>query len=141
MEHMTDTLVRNGTYGALWLDGELVAECYGLQIKANKTKETINRCRSIVEGKKLTSVSLTGTIRIYNASSVLINKEAEAVKTGRDLRHTIISDLDDPDNPDNQRISVTGVSFDDLTLADWEAAKTGTIEAPFTAESYDILDS
>ena len=59
----------------------------------------------------------------------------------QDLRHTIISNLDDPDNPNNQRIAVKGVSFDDLTLADWEAAKLGTIEAPFTAESYEVLDS
>ena len=41
----------------------------------------------------------------------------------------------------NQRISVTGVSFDDLTLADWEAARLGQIEAPFTFEDFDILDS
>ncbi|WP_366140481.1 phage tail tube protein, partial [uncultured Oscillibacter sp.] len=37
------------------------------------------------------------------------------------MRHTIISNLDDPDNPRNQRIAVKGVIFDDLTLADWEA--------------------
>ena len=91
--------------------------------------------------EKAADTALTGTIRIYNASSILIEKEAAAIKAGRDLRHTIISDLSDPDNPNNQRISVSGVSFDDLTLADWEAAKTGTIEAPFTAESYDVIDS
>ena len=38
-------------------------------------------------------------------------------------------------------IAVKGAIFDDLTLADWEAAKLGTIEAPFTAESYEILNS
>lgn len=95
----------------------------------------------LVAGKKLTGVSVTGTVRLYNATSRLIELEGAAIRAGTDLRHTIISNLDDPDNPDNQRISVTGVSFDDLTLADWEAAKLGTIEAPFTAESYEILDS
>ena len=29
--------VRSGTWGELWLDGEQVAECYGCQIKVNKT--------------------------------------------------------------------------------------------------------
>lgn len=80
-------------------------------------------------------------MRIYNATSRLIKLEGEAIKAGRDLRHTIISNLDDPDNPSNQRIAVKGVSFDDLTLADWQAAQLGQIEAPFTAEDYDILDS
>ena len=134
-------LVRSGTWGSLWLDGEQVSECYGCQIKVNKTKDDVTRCRTLVAGKKMTAVSITGTIRIYNATSRLIKLEAEALKQGKDLRHTIISNLDDPDNADNQRIAVKGVSFDDLTLADWEAAKLGTIEAPFTAESYEVLDS
>ena len=28
-----------------------------------------------------------------------------------------------------------------LTLADWEAAKIGVIEAPFTADDYTILET
>ena len=133
--------VRSGTWGSLWLDGEQVAECYGFQAKVNKTKEDVARCRTLVAGKKLTGVSITGTVRIYNATSRLLEAEGAAISAGTDLRHTIISNLDDPDNPNNQRIVCKGVSFDDLTLADWEAAKLGPIEAPFTAESYEILDS
>ena len=104
--------VRSGTWGELWLDGEQVAECYGCQIKVNKTKDDVTRCRTLVAGKKMTAVSITGTIRIYNATSRLIKLEAEALKQGKDLRHTIISNLDDPDNADNQRIAVKGVSFE-----------------------------
>ena len=50
-------------------------------------------------------------MRIYNATSRLIELEAAAINNGTDLRHTIISNLDDPDNPNNQRIAVKGVSF------------------------------
>ena len=140
-EILDAALVRSGTWGSLWLDGEQVAECYGCQIKLTKTKEDVARCRTLVAGKKLTGISGTGTVRIYNATSRLIQAEAQALKNGQDLRHTLISNLDDPDNPNNQRISVTGVSFDDLTLADWEAAKLGQLEAPFTFEDFDVLDS
>lgn len=133
--------VRSGTFGQVWLDGEQVSECYGCQIKVNKTKDDVPRCRTLISGKKMTAVSITGTVRIYNATSRLIQAEAAALKQGRDLRHTIISNLDDPDNPSNQRIVVKGVSFDDLTLADWQAAQLGQIEAPFTAEDYEVLDS
>lgn len=133
--------VRSGTWGQLWLDGEQVSECFGCQIKVNKTKEDVSRCRTLIAGKKMTGVAITGTVRIYNATSRLIKLEAEALKQGKDLRHTIISNLDDPDNSSNQRIAVKGVSFDDLTLADWQAAQLGQIETPFTAEDYEILDS
>lgn len=101
--------VRSGTWGQLWLDGDQVAEAYGCQIKVNKTKEDVARCRTLINGKKMTAVAITGTVRIYNATSRLIQLE--------------------------------GVSFDDLTLADWQAAQLGQIEAPFTAEDFDILDS
>ena len=134
-------LVRSGTWGTVWLDGEQAAECYGFQLKAAKDKEDVPRCRTLVKGKKLTGVSLTGTVKLYNAPSRLLRMEGAAIAAGRDLRHTIISNLDDPDNPQNQRIVAKGVIFDDLTLADWEAAKLGQIEAPFTAESYEILES
>ena len=140
-EILETALVRSGTFGSLWLDGELVAECYGCQAKLNKTKEDVQRCRTLVAGKKMTGVAVTGTIRIYNATSRLITAESAALKSGKDLRHTIITNLDDPDNPSNQRIALKEVSFDDLTLADWEAAKLGTIEAPFTFDDWEVIDA
>lgn len=140
-EILEAALVRSGTYGSLWLDGELVAECYGCQAKLNKTKEDVPRCRTLIAGKKMTGLSGTGTVRIYNATSRLITAESDALKSGKDLRHTMITNLDDPDNPSNQRIALKEVSFDDLTLADWEAAKLGTIEAPFTFEDWEVIDA
>lgn len=140
-EILEAALVRSGTYGSLWLDGELVAECYGCQAKLNKTKEDVPRCRTLIAGKKMTGLSGTGTVRIYNATSRLITAESDALKSGKDLRHTMITNLDDPDNPSNQRIALKEVSFDDLTLADWEAAKLGTIEAPFTFDDWEVIDA
>ena len=117
MSYVLDSkLVRSGTWGALWMDGEQVAECYGFQLKINKNKEDVPRCRTLVSGKKLTGVSLTGSVKLYNATSRLLEAEGRAMAAGEDIRHTIISNLDDPDNPRNQRIAVKGVIFDDLTL-------------------------
>lgn len=140
-EVLDPRLVRNGTFGTVWLDNEQVCECYGLQFKVNKNKETVTRCRTLAEGKKMTGYNITGTIRLHNATSRMIELEASALHEGRDAVHTIISLLKDPDNPQPQRISIKGVSFDDLTLADWEAAKLGTIEAPFTAEDFEIIEA
>ena len=53
----------------------------------------------------------------------------------------MITNLDDPDNPSNQRVALKGISFDDLTLADWEAARLGQIEAPFTFEDWEVIDA
>ena len=126
--------VRSGSHGTCWLNGELASECYGLQIKVNKTKEAVPRCGAFMEGHKLMSANITGTVKLYNATSRMVNGQAADLKAGKDTRYVIVSKLDDPDADSVQRVQVTGVSFDDLTLADWEAAKIGVIEAPFTAD-------
>ena len=133
--------VRSGSHGTCWLNGELASECYGLQIKVNKTKEAIPRCGAFMEGHKLMSANITGTVRLYNATSRMIDTQAADLKAGKDTRFVIVSKLDDPDADSVQRVQVTGVSFDDLTLADWEAAKVGVIEAPFTADDYTVLET
>ena len=118
--------VRSGTHGTVWLNGELAAECYGLQIKVTKNKENVPRCGVFFEGSKLMSAKITGSVRLYNATSRLIAAQAEALRRGEDTEYNIVSKLDDPDATSVQRVQVTGVSFDDLTLADWEAARLGT---------------
>ncbi|MBU5231251.1 phage tail tube protein, partial [Intestinimonas butyriciproducens] len=38
------------------------------------------------------------------------------------------------------RVVLSNVSFDDLTLADWEAKSVGKVECPFTFTDYEFLD-
>ena len=47
-EAIDAALVRSGTWGSLWIDGEQVAECYGCQAKISKTKESVPRCRAML---------------------------------------------------------------------------------------------
>lgn len=132
--------VINGTWGEVWLDSELVAECYGLQLKVSTKKEDIFLCGQMMKDKKVTATEGTGSLRLYKSSSIMAKKLATAISSGRDLRFTIISKLADPDAYGAERVSVSGVSFDDLTLADWERGKNGTVEAPFTFTKFEYLD-
>mgnify|MGYP002236849848 FL=1 len=45
----------------------------------------------------------------------------EGIKRGVDRRFTVISKLRDPDSYGAERVALYDVSFDDLTLADWQA--------------------
>ena len=64
-----------------------------------------------------------------------------AIKQGKDPRFTIISKLDDPDAYGAERVMLTGVAFDDMTLADWEVGVTGKLESPFTFEGWELVDA
>lgn len=132
--------VISGTWGELWLDGELVAECYGFQAKVTADKEKIALCGRMMDDHKVMALSGAGSLRLHKVSSRMIQLLGDAMKTGRDPRFTAISKLADPDAFGAERIAVYGVSFDDLTLADWEAKVAGKVECPFTFSDFDPLD-
>ncbi len=132
--------VASGTWGELWLDGEKVAEVYKFQAKVTMDKENIPQCGVIWTDSKVRSISGTGSMGLHKASSRMARKIGDAIKRGQDLRFTAVSKLADPDAYGAERVSIKDVSFDDLTLADWEAAVSGKVEAPFTFRDYDYLD-
>lgn len=132
--------VISGTWGEVWLNGEYVGECSKFQAKDSYTREKINMPGKLRPGYKLQSVEGTGSMTLHKISSRMAILLGDAIKAGHDQRFTVISKLDDPDAYGAERISFLEVAFDDLTLADWEVAVNGTVEAPFTYEDYEFLD-
>lgn len=125
----------------VWLDGEVIAECTSCKLVVKPSKEKVDRVGHMISDHKITSVECTGSIDMHKVRSRMIHLLATAFKTGNDPRFTINSKLADPDAYGSERIVATGVSFDDLTLADWKAATMGTLTVPFTFTDYDIIDT
>ncbi len=132
--------VMSGTWGEVWLDNEYVGECYGLQAKSSFEKEDVMMCGRMAVDKKIKSISNTGSLKMHKVSSRMAVAIGGAVQAGRVLRFTIVSRLNDPDAYGAERVVLRNVSFDDLTLADWEVAVSGKVEAPFTFTDYEFLD-
>ena len=141
MARMIKTAKRtiNGTWGEVWLDGEKIAECTACQLKVAKNKETIRLCGQFMDDSKATSGSGTGSLTLYKVDSGFIRRQ-QGLQDGEDVRGTVISKLRDPDSYGAERVAIYNVSFDDLTLADWQAATVGTVTAAFTFSRYEFLD-
>ena len=139
---MNANRVMCGTWGEVWFNGEQeqMAECYGLQAKVSYSKEDVKMCGRMAVDKKITGYSCTGSLKLHKVNSRMIIALADSVKQGKDPRFTIMSKLDDPDAYGGERIVLRNVSFDDLTLADWEVATNGKVEAPFTFTDYELQD-
>lgn len=140
MANITGNKIMSGTWGEVWLDSDYVSECFGCQAKASYTKEDVNLCGQMAVDKKTTSIAYTGSLKMHKVNSRMAIVIGDKIKKGIDVRFKIISKLDDPDAFGAERIVLRNVSFDDLTLADWEVAKSGSIEAPFTFTDYEYLD-
>ena len=132
--------VINGTWGEVWLDSDKVVECYGLQAKLNFKKEDVLLCGQMGSEKKITGFDGTGSLRMHKVNSRMAKKVLKDVMDGKDVRFTIITKLSDPDSYGTERVALKGVSFDDLTIADWESGANGKVEAPFTFSKVEYLD-
>lgn len=132
--------VMSGRHGELWLDGEQVAEVFKFQAKVTSNKEDVPMCGVMWTGSKVKSISGKGSVGFYKVNSRMARLIGDAIRAGKDPRFTIISKLNDPDAYGAERVAVKNVSFDDLTLADWEASSFGKVESPFTFGDFEFLD-
>ncbi len=132
--------VMSGTWGQVWVDGELWAELSAFQAKYSYTKESVSMCGEMVEDSKITSVKGTGSITILKVYT-RNNDRADSIIKGKDVRATIVGKLDDPDAYGAERVALYDVSFDDETIMDFTSGATGKVTMPFTFRRREWLDT
>lgn len=134
------TEVMSGTFGEVWLNGEFLAEVKAFQAKVEFKKEEISRVGAMMSGHKIMGMSGTGSMTIYKIDSKLGRLLYKTAKEGKVPDVVIIAKLNDPDARGAERVSVKGVSFDNLTLMNFEVGTVTEIEAPFTFDDFEYLD-
>lgn len=132
--------VINGTYGELWLNGEEMGETTGLTVKIKLNTQEILQCNKFMSGEKVMGGKGEGTIKLHKVTSRMSLKIADCIKKKKFPSFTIISKLADPDALGAERVKITGVIFNELTLADWEAGKNGEQSYPFSFTDFDFID-
>ncbi|KXS42848.1 MAG: hypothetical protein AWU54_1196 [Candidatus Frackibacter sp. T328-2] len=132
--------VINGTYGEVWLNDDKVAEAKGLEATIEINKEDINLPRQLGTDQKMTGWNGTGTLRLNKVFTRIGKALTEQLKRGKDARFVIVSKLKDPDSYGAERVAIKGVSFDSLTLANWETGSITESEESFTFTDFDYID-
>ncbi len=134
------TKVINGTYGTVFLGDDEVGEMKSFQAKLEFQKEEIKVAGQMATDTKLMGYSGKGSLSLHKVNSRMIKAIGQQIKEGKEPRFTIIGKLADPDSDGVERIAINNVSFDDLTLFDFEVGALGQTECPFTFTDYDFLD-
>ena len=132
--------VMNGTHGSVFLDGEEIAEVKAFQAKLEFQKEEVKVAGKMATGTKYMGYSCKGSLTLHKVNSRMIKAIGSQIKEGKEPRFVIIGKLADPDADGVERIAINNVSFDDLTLFDFEVGSLGQTECPFTFTDYDFLD-
>lgn len=130
----------SGTWGQLWIDGDIVGECYGLQAKWTLNKEDIMMCGRMQIEKKNKNMSGTGVIKLWKTNSRFGTLFADKMRRGETPEVTVIAALKDPDAYGHERVALYNVGFDELVIANWEAGVVGKDDYPFTFGDFEFLD-
>ena len=141
MANFSTKRVMSGTWGQVWLNGELVSECTAFQAKLTFNKSPVPMCGQMGQDSKVTSTNGTGSLTMNKINSRMVLTIGNLIQQGIDVRFSVIAKLDDPDAFGAERFVYNEVSFDDLTVADWSAGQPGTVTAPFTFVSYAPIDT
>ena len=131
--------VMNGTWGQVWVNGELWMELSAAQAKYAYNKEDVAMCGNMVVDSKVTNVKGTGSLTVHKVYT-RNNTRSDAILEGRDERATIVMKLADPDAFGAERVALYDVSFDDETIMDFQAGSVSKASYPFTFCRREWLD-
>ncbi|BAL85203.1 phage related protein (plasmid) [Selenomonas ruminantium subsp. lactilytica TAM6421] len=141
MENMESKRVFYGTYGQMWLDGELLGEVEELKATVKLDKIEVKMSRHL--GKCYKSVGWTGSgsFKLHKVSSFMIEKLAPHMKEGKQVLVTIVSKMSDPDAIGTERVVLRNCQIDSVDLINWKLGALSEESYNFTFEDYDILES
>lgn len=133
--------VMNGTYGSVWINGELWAEVDTFEAKVTINYEDINFANDGSTHKKATGWAGEGTMTIKKIYSRVQNAMANAIRAGVYPRFVLVGKIADPDAFGTQRVALHDVTMDEFLLLKFEQKTMGSEEIPFKFSDYNLIDS
>lgn len=130
----------NGSFGKVWLEGELVREATACKLSVKLNFMDVPMCGDLAKHQKVSGLDGTGSITMTKINSRMALKLSDMIREGKTPVFTIISLLDDPDAYGAERVVAKNCQFSELSLADWTSKKVGEITQPFTFTDWEFLD-
>lgn len=130
----------NGTFGAVWVNGEKWMDVESFEARVTANFEDVNMAEDLATHKKMTGWAGEGTLtvkKVYSRGATLLG---EAVKNGVVPDINIVGKLADPDAYGAERVAINEVTFNEFTLMQFEQKTVLTEELPFNFADYDLVD-
>jgi len=132
--------VINGTYGQVWVDGELWFEVDSFEAKVTINYEAITFPNDPAEYQKALGWSPDGKMTIKKIYSRVQRKLADAVRKGQYPRVKMVGKVSDPDAFGAERVALHDVTINEFNLLKFEQRTVGSEEIPFKFSDYEMID-
>ena len=109
-----------GTWGEVWVDGELIFVLQKIEVRVEANREDVQIGFSV--DSKITGLKGSGTLSIKKVTT-RAKKAMGDLSAGKDVRSQLIAKLQDPDAIDGQieRWSIDNVWWNTIPVINWES--------------------
>ena len=135
----TNQIIR-GTYGRVWIDGELFANVKSFEAKLTLNYEEVDLSNDLGKHQRYMGFTGEGTMTLHKVNSKIFAKVAKAIKSGEMPEISVVGKLEDPTALGAERVSFTEVTIDEVMALKFENATIGEEEVPFKFADYEPLD-
>ena len=135
----TNQIIR-GTFGRVWIDGELFANVKSFEAKLTLNYEEVDLSNDLGKHQRYMGFTGEGTMTLHKINSKIFAKLAKAIKSGDMPEISVVGKLEDPTALGAERVSFTEVSIDEVMALKFENATIGEEEVPFKFADYEPLD-
>lgn len=136
-----DSRVMNGTYGKCYFDSDYLAETNKCSVKVTVNHSDVTQCGTLVQGQKITGVQIAVELTLLHVRSYAVRRVLNALNAGKEVEFTLLTELNDPDAYGAERYKISGLTLNELPIADWEAGKLGEITLSGNATGIEVLDT
>lgn len=140
MPDVVNKIIR-GTFGRLWIDGELLANIKSFECKATMHYETVQVNNELCDQQRYLGYDVAGTMTLHKINTLMVNKVKAGMINGRMPAIKLVGALADVDSNGSERIEIYNVTFDEVTLMKFENATVGEEEVPYKAGGFKYLDT
>jgi hypothetical protein len=131
----------NGTYGTVWVNGELWAEVDSFEAKVTIDYEDVNFANEGGTFKKAKGWKGEGTMTIKKVYSRVQRAMADNVRKGIYPRFEIVGKVADPDAQGAERVALHDVTINEFMLLKFEQKALGSEDIPFAFSDYEMIDT
>lgn len=128
-----------GTKGELWLNNaDKILNIQSFSFKQSNKWEDVDDTDTFATKKRLVGVELTGELTKFKVDFAF-NDILEEYKNMKQVDLTLTGCIKNPDTGEEKRISITGVTLNDMDIFSFEKGKVNQDVISFNATDYEYV--
>ena len=132
--------VFTGSNGELWLNNsDKLLKVQKFTFKQTNKYEEVDTTDLFASAERLVGCSLSGEITKFQVDFAIADI-MEKYKNGTQPDISLVGRIENPDTGASRRISITGITLQDLDIFAFEKGKTNQETIAFNATDYEYLD-